>query len=290
MKGAIDAQIAANDGLNLLYEHIDDIARVDEHFVDAFKDIRSNPPAEVEKLISYTVEKTISKIYEINQFLHVTPALRGELFAIYKETWRKFDPDRSLPIMRDHHRRLSEWVGKLYPPRFVEILRSSERIGKVINEQYSVLFQIKVLGLNIKEIAEPIIDIGCGPHGGLVRYLYNRGKNVYGIDRTIKSKDSRLKQADWLEFEFKRRHYGTIIANMSFSNHFVFHLQHQTESRDQYFNKFGEILESLSPGGMFVYAPAVPEIEARVDLHKYSFESTEINSGGTVTKIHRFAG
>jgi 2-polyprenyl-3-methyl-5-hydroxy-6-metoxy-1,4-benzoquinol methylase len=44
--------------------------------------------------------------------------------------------------------------------------------------------QLDILQINIKQLMQPILDIGCGTKGHLVIYFEHQGLEVYGIDRS----------------------------------------------------------------------------------------------------------
>ena len=285
LKNAIDRQIEKNKNLNLLYDNIEDIFQVDSSFSDIFAQVHQNGIENLEHIIAYTVDKTILAIYSINQFLHITADQKYELYNIYKESWKTYDPKYPDQSILEHHRRLSKWISTLYPSDFTEVLRTKDHIGSVVNVQYSADFQMKILGLEIENLMEPIIDIGCGSQANLVRYICKQKNDILGIDRKIDYKSIYTKEIDWLEFNFTPCFYGTIIANMSFSNHLVYHMQNKTEYLQAYLSKYKEILSSIKKGGIFVYAPSLPVIEEILDNTKYSVKVIDWENNNKVTKI-----
>lgn len=285
LKKAIDKQIEKNINLNLLYDNIEDILHIDKSFSDIFSLARDIGVENLEHITNYTVDKTISAIYAINQFLNITSEQKRELYNIYKESWETFDSDSPEQSILNHHKRLSKWISKLYPSDFIAVLRSKNQIGSVVNAQYSADFQMKLLGLEIENLMEPIIDIGCGSQANLVRHICKQKDDVLGIDRKIDYKSVHTKEIDWLEFTFAPCFYGTIIANMSFSNHLVFHMQNKTEHLQVFISKYKEILAALKKGGVFVYAPSLPFIEERLNRAKYSVYIADWGNNNRVTKI-----
>jgi hypothetical protein len=285
LKYAIDKQIEKNSHLNLLYDNLRGVLCVDGTFSDMLVQVHQKGIDNPNNIFSYAVEKTISTIYSVNQFICITTEQKNELYNIYKESWLDYDPRHSYDSILRHHQRLTKWISRLYPPDFVAALRGKQKIGSVVDARYSADFQIYVLGLQIENILEPIIDIGCGSQAILVRYLCQQKDHVFGIDRKIDYKSIYTKEIDWLEFKFTRRFYGTIIANMSFSNHLIYHIQNRTAYIKAYLLKYKEILESIKNGGLFVYAPSLPFIEERLDREQYSVEITDFGNKNRVTKI-----
>ena len=287
IKNAIDKQIEKNINLNLLYENIEEILQVDESFSDIFSLLRDGGVEKLEDIIDYTVDKTISAIYSINQFIHITAEQKRELYNIYKESWETFDSNAPEQSILNHHKRLSKWISKLYPSDFTEVLRTKDQIGNVVNAQYSADFQMKVLGLELENLMEPIIDIGCGSQANLVRHICKQKNEVLGIDRVIEYKSEHTKEIGWLEFEFRPCFYGTIIANMSFANHLVYHMQNKTPYIQAYLSKYKEIIASIKKGGVFVYAPSLPFIEQLLDNTQFSVDITDFGDNNRVSKIQR---
>lgn len=285
IKNAIDNQIEKNIRLNLLYENIEDVLHVDKSFSDVFAFARDIGVENLEDITDYTVNKTLSAIYSINQFIHITVEQKRELYNLYKESWETFDSNAPEQSILNHHKRLSKWISQLYPSDFREVLRTKDQIGNVVNAQYSIDFQMKVLGLELDNLIEPIIDIGCGSQANLVRHICKQKNDVLGIDRMIDYKSDHTKEVDWLEFQFQPCFYGTVIANMSFTNHIVYHMQNKTPYIQAYLSKYKEILASLKKGGLFVYAPSLPVIEEMLDNTKYSIEVTDWGNNNKVTKI-----
>ena len=288
LKNAIDKQIEKNKNLNLLYDNIEDIIHIDNSFSDIFTQVHQNGLENLEHIIAYTVEKTISAIFSINQFLHITDEQKQNLYNIYRESWSNYDPKSPEQSILEHHKRLSKWISQLYPSEFAFLLRTKDQIGSVVNAQYSADFQMKILGLEIENLMEPIIDIGCGSHANLVRYICKHKNKVLGIDRVIEYKSEHTKEINWLDFQFLPCFYGTVIANMSFSNHLIYHIQNKTPYLQAYLSKYKEIIASIKKGGVFVYAPSLLFIEEMLDKTKYSIKVTVWGNNNKVTKIIRF--
>ena len=100
----------------------------------------------------------------------------------------------------------------MYPDNLKDALRTRERIGRLTDARYSADFQIRVLGLDLDGLMEPIIDLGCGPQASLVHCIRARGKDALGIDRKIEGRSDHAREISWFEFNFEPGTYGTIIA------------------------------------------------------------------------------
>lgn len=282
---AIDKQIEKNKQLNLLNHNLEDAIQIDSYFADMLNLAHRHEVDNIDHLISDTVEKVLSAVYSINQFVYVTEKQKKELFCIYQTFWNNFDPEHIYESILKHHKRLSNWVSRLYPPRIVSVLQETDKINSLVCAQYSPDFQLGIFHLEIKNLMEPIIDIGCGSMAALVYHLSQHKELIIGIDREIDHTSIYTKKADWLEFTFPNSHYGTIIANMSFSNHLLYHNTNKTEYLKPYLLKYREILESLKEGGVFVYAPSLPFIEERLDPSRYEIKRDNPGALNGSTKI-----
>ena len=104
---AIEKQIEKNKHLNLLYDHVEDMVQIDPYFAQVLANLHRHRPWEMEDLISQAVEKTLSALYAVNQFLSITPERKEELRRIYQVSWEQYDPARPSAFIRAHHARLS---------------------------------------------------------------------------------------------------------------------------------------------------------------------------------------
>jgi hypothetical protein len=64
-----------------------------------------------------------------------------------------------------------------------------------------------------------------------------------------------------MTFAYGDRRWGSILAHMSFTNHFVLQDRWSDEQAERYALVYMKILRALAPGGAFHYAPGVPFIE-----------------------------
>ena len=136
--------------------------------------------------------------------------------------------------------------------------------------EYSGSFQFNLLHLGDNEIKQPILDVGCGKKHQLLTYLQKKGyDDLYGIDQ-YHNNGHRIFCDNWLEYQFLPSTWGTIIAHMSFSNHFRRSLINQDSDTQLYTKKYLELLDSLLCGGCFVYSPSVRPVEKELDTEKYS--------------------
>ncbi|NLH48742.1 MAG: class I SAM-dependent methyltransferase [Myxococcales bacterium] len=138
----------------------------------------------------------------------------------------------------------------------------------VVCAEYSLSSQLRILGLSIAELAEPILDLGCGEHAELVRELQRQGKQAFGIDR-VAGRIPGVMSADWFAKNFGNDTWGTIVSHLGFSLQFLHqHLQPGGDGA-RYAHKYMEILRSLKTGGIFVYAPGLPFVEDFLPAAQY---------------------
>lgn len=129
-----------------------------------------------------------------------------------------------------------------------------------ISEEYTVELQLKVLHLSPTEIQEPVLDLGCGKDAALVHWLKCQGKNALGIDLCANPERGCV-AVDWFKFPFVPGYFGTIVAHLSFSLHFLRHHLDPKGDAESFAKQYMNILRALKVGGRMVYAPGLPFIE-----------------------------
>jgi len=172
----------------------------------------------------------------------------------------------------------------------VKILQAniySESINQVLIpcSESSDTFQVDILRINNLKLLEPIFDIGCGKNCSLIQYLKSSGySKVFGIDQ-YESGNDYIVTGNWLDYKFKENTFGTIISHMAFSNHFNRVVLFEDSKIELYTNKYFEILNSLKPGGLFIYTPVIHSVENTINNDKfilYYYENTENRNLDTV--------
>ena len=187
-------------------------------------------------------------------------------------------------ISKKHYEKLKSWLKENNP--FAEKIykNGDEKVSPVTCSEYTPKLQIDILQIDIKHLIQPVLDIGCGINGHLVNYLKNQGIEVYGIDR-FKFSTSNLITADWLEYDYGKEKWGTIISNLGFSNHFNHHNLREDGNYIEYGKTYMNILNSLKVGGCFHYAPDLPFIEKYLDNKQFDLRKYEINEYDFKTTI-----
>ena len=224
-----------------------------------------------ESLMEYVVQRVLEEFCYTNQFYSFDAAAKGTLKVIYRALAADISArsPNFAKISREHYARLAKWLQATN--KFSKDLYSSKatHVTPAVCSEYSADFQLRTLGISLCEINGPVLDIGCGRQGNLVRYFKSQGFDAYGIDR-FQSGEETLIKADWLEYDYGEKKWGLIISNMGFSNHFRNHDLREDGNHVAYARTYMSILRSLKPGGKFIYAPTLPFIERYLDAKSYS--------------------
>lgn len=179
---------------------------------------------------------------------------------VFARTLRALESGRPEEVAKDHVARLSAWL--------------DETIGglppEVPNAEYSVELQLSILGLEVETLRPPILDVGCGPGARLVHHLRGLGLEAWGVDRD--SSEPVVIGADWLDYDYGERRWGTVISHQAFSLHFLHHHFRRGEAAHRHGEVYAAILKGLAPGGAFVYAPALPFVESVLPNSDYRIE------------------
>ncbi|MGJ7524488.1 methyltransferase domain-containing protein [Variovorax sp. GB1P17] len=214
--------------------------------------------------------------YRHNQFLSPADLDSSPAAPIYRELLARLRVtlaapsslmhlDQALqPLLTAHHAALWRWSTSLLAERF------GDSLAQPVCSEYRAELQLKVLGIDVRQLAEPILDLGCGEGAHLVRHLRALGLDARGIDR-LAAPDHAVWQGDWLDADapLQPQSWSTVISHMAFSNHF--HHQHlrRDGSAATYAARYMKVLEALRPGGRFFYAPSLPFFEALLPQQRY---------------------
>jgi hypothetical protein len=228
------------------------------------------------KLIDKIAELVLNTFYKSNQFVTFSETDICELKKYYlsfilgiKDILSETAAFTIEELTTNHYNNLRKWILKTNP--FVEKINRSDNpyLKEVVCSEYSTEMQLELLDINIRNLNEPVIDIGCGMHANLVNFLRAEGIDAYGLDRMLFANSGYLIKNDWFGFEFNVNSWGTIIANMSFSNHFRHH-HYRTDGRfEDFARKYNQILNSLKLNGKFIYSPSLPFIEQHINETKF---------------------
>jgi hypothetical protein len=259
---------------------------------DEIAQVLSDPQARAD-LIDLFVKTSVEFTYESNQFIHLDSAeetILRNIYASYLDRIREIIEKSNsldaleidlLALMRVHFQDLKHNIARFFDDQAAQQVRENVILKKAICSQYSPELQLDLLGISIHQLAEPVLDLGCGKSGYLTRYLVSEGVNAFGLDRLIDPFDC-LMAGDWFEFDWQPGVWGTIISHMAFSNHFLFHHRYQNGQPEKYARAYMRILASLKPGGAFYYSPGLPFIEVLLPGSTFSITHKTVQPLGAM--------
>jgi SAM-dependent methyltransferase len=234
-------------------------------------------------LASQFVKSSLEFTYDNNQYIHLNLEEQQRLLQMYhtylqgmkmvlqtSSDFQIFTTNFSI-LLKDHFKDLSANISRFFDRETGWQVQENIILKQVVCSEYSPEFQLGLLGLNVKTILQPVLDLGCGKSGILVKYLRQQGINAIGVDRIVDN-DPALRETDWFDVDFKPESWGTIISHMAFSNHFIFHHQYKNGKPRQYARLYMQILQSLKPGGVFIYSPGLPFIEQYLPHNEFLIE------------------
>lgn len=224
----------------------------------------------IDPWIDFLTRESLKTFYAMNQYIHADHDEIDQLRVVYNELILEFCGEKdAVEISQNHFNRLAKWLEGV-DPLLVQIYSgAAEEVKPVVCAGYSPLFLLDLYNLKPDTSITPLLDIGCGEAALLPAYFRNLGYEAYGFDRIISTPESWLKEADWFTFEFRPSTWQVVLANQSFSLHFNHFHQREGEDVLPYARLYMRILESLKPGGRFIYAPSLPFIESLLPADKY---------------------
>jgi hypothetical protein len=246
---------------------------------------------QLEAFIEYCIRATKHYTYKRNQFINFSKSYDQLLFAEYQDFFeqikaflKKANSFEALTeafgtLVSTHHERLRLILSSYCLACHTHDLEENPLLRTVPCEEYSVPFQLSLFNIDLAELREPILDVGCGTSGTFVNFLRNMGYVIFGVDRLAPSKPYFFQQ-DWFDFDYAKNSWGTVIAHQSLSTHFIYNHLHNPGNATQYANLFMSILSSLKLDGAFYYAPGLPFFEDQLENMKhYSICKTPILLG-----------
>ncbi|MBK7174231.1 MAG: class I SAM-dependent methyltransferase [Bacteroidales bacterium] len=273
----IENQFEYNRNKNLFQDGILNSLKFSPETLKAIENIHQlSEEAEV-LLIDYLTHRAIQKFCNLNQYYSFDTGAYKALRSLYVELFLNLKTGQ-LPvetIAAHHYENIISWLQQTNP--FAEKIYSSkgEELEAVACSEYSPDLQFEILQLDMNQLVEPILDMGCGIKGELVKYLRLKGFVAYGFDRFVEETPDLIK-ADWFEFPFEEQQWGTIISNLGFTNHFMHHHLRNDGNFIGYAKRYMEILDSLKPGGCFIYAPDLPFIERYLEQEKFQITKHDV--------------
>lgn len=243
-----------------------------------------------EKWVELMTERALETFCSNNGVISSRNDNIAELQNLYKTLWQEIAEELKSEnidfetIQKLHLNRLSNW---LFETRsFIQDIHDPQsiRIREFARSGLTVDFQVNLMHMDIKNMPEPVLDLGCGKEAHLVHYLRDLGKQAFGMDKQIIDAGY-LINSDWLNFDFQPHTWGTIIANLSFALYFTGHYHQKDGQYILYARKYMEILNSLKKHGSFCYTPGLPFIEAYLPKDKFKTENHRINEEFSCTRI-----
>jgi hypothetical protein len=225
----VQRQMRLNAEKNMLHAQAAELLSIDPVFVAALEELLDSGTESIDRLHLRAVAadaafSLIDRILSVNQYIRIDNQARKDLIAIYEASWKKMLESRDIETtLREYHfPQISQYIESLYPERLRDALRTSPTIGEVPSFVYSAQLQVSILRIDRTTMKQPILDVGCGLGGNLVHHLRSFGLQAFGVDRSIREDGSFLWSADWFEFVFENGKWGTIISNLSFTNHYTY--------------------------------------------------------------------
>lgn len=278
----IDDQIAFNSRKNLFHtgsgEHLS--------FTELTRDLLANKGeleallhgTDADAVIDYMVNRVLRELFQTNQYIELRSEEVAELRGIYEILLAEIlnQPDDAGELARRHYGRLTAWLARTNP--ILRAINPPERpaAATAVCAEYSPELQLEILGIDPRTLIEPVMDIGCGRGAGLVTYLRSLGIDAHGLDRLCDRREPHLIEASWFEFEFTEGRWGTLVANLSFSTHFINNHLRDDGLHAEYAATYMKMLRSLKTGGSFHYAPSLNFIEEYLPSNRYSVTRTPI--------------
>jgi SAM-dependent methyltransferase len=279
-----------------------DVYRVDDEFLGVTADFVEfaftnrveivavlSDPLLAANLVELFLHHSIDFTYENNQFVHFDEHEKNRLQKIYSQylTDIKTTVETSLTadeletrlskVIEDHFLDIRKNISRFFDHEMEQRVQENVILKQAVCSEYSPELQLQILGIDATQMLPPVLDIGCGKQGKLVKHLNDRGIQTVGIDRFIEPQPH-LIEADWFQVDFSPDTWGVILSHMAFSNHFLFHHRYTHGNPEAYARLYMQILSSLKPGGAFYYAPSLPFIEQFLPGNIYALSRKRIDA------------
>jgi hypothetical protein len=287
-KSLLDVYHADRDFLSLQWEDLAFLADQRRGIVEILSDTRLSA-----SLVNLFVISTLEFTFANNQFLRIDQTEIANLERIYQSYLGALHrilaseittEEIRLPlekVVSTHFQNLGANLSRFLDPGVEDAAGNSAIFQRVVCREYSPEFQLKILGIRLEEIQQPVLDLGCGKNGRLAAYLNGQGIRTLGVDRIVEEVDW-LRAADWLEFAPGQAEWGTILSHMAFSNHFIFQHLYRHGHPQRYARQYMAILDGIRPGGSFFYAPGLSFMEDLLPAGR--FEVTRRKIAGPARK------
>ncbi len=289
----VDAQLAAHRGMNLFSARALDSFRFSQGMSSTLGMFLEMGDHDVACLIEQTANKTIAEFCRVNQYFGIDWQTRQNLKAAYTTLLGEIRNGK-----KDEFGVVIENIARRHFTRLRQVLRQSNPFAETLYADqpsvlrpvpccdYSAALQMDILEIDLHDLAEPVLDIGCGKDANLVKFLRLQGMEAFGVDRFAESVPF-LTRASWFEFDFKPGRWGTILSHLGFSNHFQHHHHRRDGNFVQYTQAYLQILASLKIGGHFHYAPGLEFVERHLDPGRFVVRRKHLENGFDSTVIEK---
>lgn len=238
---------------------------------------------EVKELSGYYLKLFEKQFYDANQYIYFSSETKCKIIKLFEELVEDISVNDIEYLEQRHLNRLTELIATSNPLIYSMNPSYQERVTRLPCSEYSAEFLLELLNINVKDIIEPVLDIGCGANGNLVLYLSSVGYEAYGIDRT--SKNPKVIEVDFLEYDYGVSKWGLIVSNLAFSSHFLHYHLNGDERAYVFAEVFMKILESLKIGGRFIYTPSLNFIEELLPKDLYAVNRERVYDDFSRTEI-----
>ncbi|MDL2225684.1 hypothetical protein LJC20_05760 [Eubacteriales bacterium OttesenSCG-928-M02] len=257
--------------------------------IEAIEAYRKNPPpltdAERTLWADRCVLELTNRFMEVNQYVHFSSREMALLQEVYLQLLKEIE-NPNIPIRTleaSHYRRLRSFIEHTNPSIFQLNRNEGQYARRVMASEYPPDMQLQVLGVQLEGMREPVLDIGCGKRGALVQYLRNMGYVAYGIDRQYEGTESYIQRANYLEYDYGERKWGTVVSNLAFASHFLYHHRAEDGIDVTYAQAYHNILTGLQRGGKWYYAPSLPFMEGLLLPADYDIRRRTVTHGHEAT-------
>lgn len=240
----------------------------------------------IEKVAEYSTDRIITTIFKLNQYAEVNDKIINKINILYnifiEEVFNKLSLNQAINLewinilVIEHQIRLREILGEIDELKIFP--KDKKYLDPIPCSEYSAVFQLEILDIDVEKICEPVLDVGCGSSAKLVHYLRAQGIETYGIDRSIEKKSPYVIETDWFKFKIKPNYWGTIISHLSFTNHFKRNHFKKNGNHIVYARSYMDLLNSLKLGGSFFYTPDLPFIEQFLSSDLYEIYKKNVNN------------
>ncbi len=169
LENLVDEQLAGHRGMNLFSSDSQDNFRFSERICEAMEHFAGMDDHEATILIEQMTNKTIAEFCRVNQYYSIDAETRQNLQLAYATLLAEIRNRQRVgagvlieDIARRHFLRLRQVLKQSNP--FAEALYSEGEptLRPVPCCEYSHELQMDILGIDLNDLAEPVLDIGCG--------------------------------------------------------------------------------------------------------------------------------